>query len=308
MSASLKLAIAYANTNRTWKEVPTNVLSLGQHAFDTGYVTLSYTVLGSGPLVIAQIPGWGIGQSYLSDGLASLHDSFSILYLNPRGTPPSSRPTEPSAMSSAHMVEDLESLRRYLGLETMTLLGHSNGGSITLGYSQRYPDRVVDLILLGHELQGFDDSATYIEFAMKRKDDPVYNTALMRLQTFKAESDEEMQEALMGILPFYFANPTLSMPTLMETMKGPPSSWALNAQRAADRRAPTYLVDHLDSVTARTLILVGREDALCSVKAAERAHAGIKGSRLVIIEDCGNFAWIEKKEEVLDAVSRFLEG
>ena len=204
------------------------------------------------------------------------------------------------------MVEDLETLRQYLKLGSMLLLGHSNGGSIALGYAQQYPSHVEKLVLIDHELQGFDDSATYVEFAMKRKDDPIYSAALERLQTFRADTDEELQEGLNDILPFYFANPMISVPNMLETMQNKPSSWALNHQRAADRDRSTYLVDDLDKLIAKTLIMVGREDPFCSVEAAKKAHVGIARSELVILEDCGHFAWIENKD-CLDIMSRFLK-
>ncbi|CAD6579999.1 MAG: hypothetical protein ASARMPREDX12_009431 [Alectoria sarmentosa] len=306
MSASFRAAIAYSNSTRESTHYDTDPLSPGLHSFSTGYNKLTYTIFGTGPsLVVCQVPGWGIGPSYISNGLAPLHGSLKILYFTPRGTPPSSRPLDASEMSSKHMVEDLEILRQYLKLGSMLLLGHSNGGSIVLGYAQQYPSHVEKLVLIDHELQGFDDSATYIEFAMKRKDDHIYGAALERLQSFKADTNEEMQEGLNGILPFYFANPTESVPKMLETMEDMPSSWALNHQRAADRERPTYLVDDLNKVEATTLIVVGRDDPFCSVKAAEKTHAGMATSELVILEDCGHFAWIENRE-CLDVVSRFL--
>ena len=307
MSASLRAAIAFANSTRAPTTRPdTDLLSPGPHSFSTGYNRLTYTVFGTGPtLVICQAPGWGIGSTYLSNGLAPLHDEFKMLYFNPRGTPPSSRPVDAMAMSSEDMVRDLELLRGYLGLEAVRLLGHANGGSIALGYAARYPSRVEKLVLLDHELQGFDDSAAYVAFATARQDDPMYGAALRRLRTFKADTDEEMRDELEGILPFYFARPRESLPKLLEMMQDVPSAWALNQHRAADGEKPTYLVDDLDRVEAKTLIVVGREDAFCSVRAAERAHAGIAKSELVIFEDCGHFAWIES-DECLDTVSRFL--
>ena len=306
MSASFRAAVAYTNSTKGSTHLDTDPLSPGFHSFSTGYNRLTYTIFGTGSsLVICQVPGWGIGPSYLSNGLASLHDSFKILYFTPRGTPPSSRPLDTSEMSSKHMVEDLETLRQHLKLDSMILLGHSNGGSIALRYAQQYPSHVEKLVLFDHELQGFDDSATYAEFAMKRKDDPIYIAALERLQKFKADTDEEMQEVLIEILPFYFANPTEAVPKMLETIQNKPSSWALNHQRAADRDRPTYLVDDLDKVEATTLIMVGREDPFCSVEAGKKAHAGIARSELVIFEDCGHFAWIEN-EGCLDVMSQFL--
>lgn len=133
----------------------TDPLSPGLHNFSTGYNNLTYMIFGTGPsLVICQVPGWGIGPSYLSNGLAPLHDSFEILYFTPRGTPPSSRPLDTLEMSSKHMVDDLEILRQYLKLGSMLLLGHSNGGSIAFGYAQQYPSHVDKLVCLTTSCKG----------------------------------------------------------------------------------------------------------------------------------------------------------
>lgn len=52
----------------------------------------------------------------------------------------------------------------------------------------------------------------------------MFSTALEPLQMFKADTDEEMHEGLNAILPFYFANPTRSMPKMLETMENKPFS------------------------------------------------------------------------------------
>ena len=205
------------------------------------------------------------------------------------------------------MVKDLEALRLHLGLAMITLLGHSNGGSIALGYAERYLERVQKVILLDHQFEGFDDSTAFMGFAMRRKDNPVHSAALVRLQKFRADTDEEVHESLMGVLPLYFVDPTGCLPLMRETVDDLPFSWAFNAQGTADKKMPTSLIDDLDNVIAKTLILVGREDAFCSVRAADRTHAGIKNSKLFIFEECGHFAWIVKKDQLLDAVSGFLE-
>ena len=59
---------------------------------------------------------------------------------------------------------------------------------------------------------------------------------------------------------------------------------------------------------AQTLVLVGREDPFCSVRAAERALIDIVGSKLIDLEDCGHFAGIEKREDFMDVVGNFLSS
>jgi pimeloyl-ACP methyl ester carboxylesterase len=45
-------------------------------------------------------------------------------------------------------VEDLEALRRHVGLDAFDLAGHSHGGSVALKYALAYPDRLDRLVVL----------------------------------------------------------------------------------------------------------------------------------------------------------------
>jgi pimeloyl-ACP methyl ester carboxylesterase len=59
-------------------------------------------------------------------------------------------------------------------------------------------------------------------------------------------------------------------------------------------------------VTARTLIIWGKHDALCSQVAATALAEGISGSELVLIDDCGHVPWIEKHDVFMSALTNFL--
>jgi pimeloyl-ACP methyl ester carboxylesterase len=52
----------------------------------------------------------------------------------------------------------------------------------------------------------------------------------------------------------------------------------------------------------KTLIVIGTEEAFCTVKVAEVVQAGILGSEL-IIHNSGHFPWIEDKEQFARTVS-----
>jgi pimeloyl-ACP methyl ester carboxylesterase len=64
----------------------------------------------------------------------------------------------------------------------------------------------------------------------------------------------------------------------------------------------------LASITCPTMIVVGRQDALTPVKVAEEMHAGIKGSRLEIIPDCGHLPTMERPDAVSQLLSQWLES
>jgi len=55
-----------------------------------------------------------------------------------------------------------------------------------------------------------------------------------------------------------------------------------------------------------TLIVWGRQDALVPVNCGELFQQNIRGSRLVIMEQCGHAPQIEQPQEFVNIVSEFL--
>jgi proline iminopeptidase len=53
------------------------------------------------------------------------------------------------ANTTAHLVADIEALRRYLGIERWLLFGGSWGSTLALAYAQAHPDRVAACVLRG---------------------------------------------------------------------------------------------------------------------------------------------------------------
>jgi proline iminopeptidase len=284
-------------------------LAEGTHSFTADGITFAYTIFGTGPLLVVQSVGWGLSSLYLQNGLRPLEAHFKVLYFSPRGNGESTRPASASAMSSKDMAYDLEHLRHHLQLPSLARLGHSNAGAIALAYAERFPTRVSKLILANHELQTFD-SDNQKTFAAARKDHPVYGPALQQLMSLMMNipsTDEELSSGLQKALPYYFAD-TEKTHIQAENMGGSPiSAWALSSQIAADKAAPFPHVAELGNVEADTLILFGKEDAICSVAAGERTRDGIKRSRLVVWENCGHFPWVEKPKEFIGEVTAFLK-
>jgi len=64
----------------------------------------------------------------------------------------------------------------------------------------------------------------------------------------------------------------------------------------------------LASIRCPALIIVGNEDALTPVKVAEEMHAGIAGSRLEVIPDCGHLTTLERPEAVNALFLEWLAG
>jgi pimeloyl-ACP methyl ester carboxylesterase len=63
----------------------------------------------------------------------------------------------------------------------------------------------------------------------------------------------------------------------------------------------------LKSIHCPTLVLVGDGDALTPPALAEEIVAGVAGSRLVVVADCGHLSTMERPEAVNRALVEWIE-
>jgi proline iminopeptidase len=76
-----------------------------------------------------------------------LERHVQMIYLDERGCGRSERPSDHNyAMPT--LLDDIEALRRHLGVPQLSLMGHSFGGTIALEYAARHPGQVSKLIIL----------------------------------------------------------------------------------------------------------------------------------------------------------------
>lgn len=88
-------------------------------------------------------PGGRVQNQLLN--LSELASTHVVLGYTQRGVPGSEADT--ATLTVERHVEDLEAVRRHLGLERLTLFGHSWGTALAVLYAERYPERVARLIL-----------------------------------------------------------------------------------------------------------------------------------------------------------------
>ncbi|CAI7655197.1 unnamed protein product [Penicillium glandicola] len=262
-------------------------------------------------LIVVQPPGWGLGSQYLQNGLRGLWapedhantantSGRTVIFFHSRGTDGSSRALASQMSSMPDFASDLEDLRQHLHLEQYpVLLGHSNGGAIALGYAEMYPSRVGKLVLLDHQLVGLQDKRL-LQFEATRMD-PRYQDAWDGMLNRRTGSDEEFTESVRGTWPLYFFDPQQYVPELLRDIGDP--------QGRCDRKLmdSMQMVERLGDVQAETLIIFGREDMICGTGIAERTAKDIRNARLITYGECGHFPWIERKEQTILDIRKFIE-
>ena len=78
----------------------------------------------------------------------ALEPRLRMVYYDQRGSGRSEKPQEAEAYSIPILVEDIEGLRRALGVERMVLVGHSFGGLLALEYAATHPEAVAGLAVV----------------------------------------------------------------------------------------------------------------------------------------------------------------
>lgn len=272
-------------------------LQPGEHNVTVNGLSIHYTVRGHGPLLVVQAPGWGIGSTYLRNGLAPLEKQFTVVTYDPRGSGRSSHALDYFQLNESDMADDLEQLRRAWNVPALDLIGHSNGGAIAIAYAERYPDNVHKLMLVGTQLIGFSDrQATKKESAWRRADSH-FKMALDRLAGPTPTTDAEFTQWFRDTAAYYQYDPAMNNVALLQTVTAPltAAAYALYTSTAVKPEMPP--LSALAAVKARTLILVGRHDPVCPVEVSEKLQHDIPGARLVVYEDTGHFPWIEQSDK-----------
>lgn len=123
----------------------------GPHDVVVNGVRLWYRVAGTAPADAPPVvflhggPGQG-SQSFAALAGPRLEPALRMVYLDQRGSGRSERPWN-GAYSIDLLVEDLEGVRRGLGVPRMALLAQSFGAVVALEYAARYPAHVSRMVI-----------------------------------------------------------------------------------------------------------------------------------------------------------------
>src|SRR5687768_1220416 len=113
-------------------------------------VRLFYRLVGTGTEPVVLIHGGpGLTSDYLADDLMPMARDHSLLIYDQRGIGRSTLVSDSASLAANRYVDDLEAIRKHLGLEQLTLLGHSWGAAPATLYAMQYPERVRRMILVG---------------------------------------------------------------------------------------------------------------------------------------------------------------
>lgn len=279
---------------------------------------LYYRDTGEGLPVVVLHGGPDFDHRYLLPDLDRLADTFRLIYYDQRGRGNSVAGVRPEDVSITSEMGDLEALRQHFGLETVSLLGHSWGTVLALEYALRHPDRVSHLILMNPAPASHADRLLFRqELLQHMPDDIARMEALFPGHEAAYESGDPAAVAVYYRVYFRHTlwDPEEHLDRVVTGLGlGPTAGDILRVRAIEDRLmaettgATDYdLLPKLADVTTPSLVIHGASDVIPLVCARHIAEA-LPDGRLVVLDDCGHFAYLERPEEVFREIAAFVVG
>lgn len=232
-----------------------------------------------------------------------LSSKLQLIYFDHRGQGRSAR-GDPNKYTLDENVEDMEALRRHLGLGPIVSIGTSYGGVVGMAHAARYPEAVSHLVLIvtaAHS--GFIDRA---KETVSQRGTPEQIAACDDLFGGRVTTREQMQHYLevMGSLYSCKHDATAARARLERAILNPEAFNRVYGPEGCLRNFDFRPM--LAAITAPTLIIAGRHDWICPPEFSQEIHQHISDSDLRIFEESSHAVLGDETQLCLDAIAGFV--
>jgi pimeloyl-ACP methyl ester carboxylesterase len=250
-------------------------------------VKSAFSVEGEGePLFL--IHGIGASRASFAGLVPHLKSEFRCISYDLRGHGASPTPKPPYSLDD--LVEDLEALRKELGIEKAHFAGHSLGGMIGPAYARKYPQHVLTVGLYSTAaFRTADDSAKVkgVVAAMRAKGIPQVLETL-KDRWFTPEFAER--------------RPDVISRRMQQVIDTDPEVFL----SVFDIYAETEMSPWLHEVKQPCLVLTGENDGGCNPRLNKEIAAALPDAELVILPVLRHAILLEAADEVAPPVLDFL--
>ncbi len=281
----------------------------GPHDVVINGVRLWYRVAGKQVTGVAPVvflhggPGQG---SYHFAALAGpyVEPTLRLVYFDQRGSGRSERPWT-GEYGKSTLIEDIEGLRRELGVQQIALIGHSFGGTLALEYAARYPEHVSAVVFVA----GLWNAPLQLGYRCQRiraayRDAPVLrDSAVADNCDWVWKLPDARRQAIMQGLMFPDSTVRLRLDSV-EKASGLKYGGELDA--ATFKAFLQYRFAAHQRLTMPVLVIAGRHDGAAASEGLRDLTRLLPNSRLLEYERSGHFAYLDEPERFARDVTVFL--
>jgi proline iminopeptidase len=271
-------------------------------------VNIYYRTFGIGTPILIINGGPGLN----SDGFVELAKILSaqnqtIIY-DQRGTGRSAmQKTDASTITMQLMIDDMENLRKQLKIERWIILGHSFGGMLASYYATIHPDKIISMILsssggIDLELLSYVSKNINARLTPQQLDSANYwsqkitggdTSYFARLQRARALANAYVYDKKYA-------------PLIAERLTH--SNLRVNDLVWQDMQKSNFnCAQKLSTFTRPVLIIQGKEDII-EERISQKANRILKNSKLVILDHCVHYGWLDNRDAYLSEVEKFISG
>lgn len=248
---------------------------------------IAYKKAGKGqPLLI--IHGNRDKKEYFSGIIKALEPYFEVYAIDLRGHGDSDKPE--SGYKLEAFLEDIRQFVGKMGMGSLNIIGHSLGATLAMKTALDNPN-VEKLILMG----------TSANFHPGFRPE---NIGINSIGSTNLNEDAVKDSIQNAIAPYFFMD---EYPQVRETITGHWREIPAYMQRALvmELKHPD-MREEISRIKSSTLVIAGEKDRITSFDQCKYVADNIKGSVLQVIQGTGHFMFLEKPDEVISTIKKFL--
>ena len=267
---------------------------------------LAYHEVGAGEPVVC-LPGGPMQDSQYLGDLGGLSSTCQLILLDLRGTGQSAVPEDGASYRCDRLVDDVEALRRRLGLDRMDMLAHSAGANLAVLYAARHPERVRRLVLVTPSLvaAGIEISASdRREVAQLRRDEPWFPAGSAALARIAAGDGTDADWD--AVIPFLYGrwDDAARAREADASQSNDEAAVIFGAEGAFD---PVGTRAALATLAAPVLVLAGELDVNTPPPRAAELAGLFPSSDFFVQRGTGHYPWLDDADAFVAAASSFLK-
>ena len=287
---------------------------------DANGVMIYYTSFGKGAPLVLLHGGPGASHDYFLPYLLPLARHNRLIFIDERGSGKSQKLEDPSGYTVENMVEDVETVRKALGLGKINVLGHSYGGVLAQAYALKYQQNINHLILGSTFASTKAINQVFVD--MKEKMSPELRARIDKMEADGLfghgkpyEQNRYTNDYMIaawgeGYFPYLYQNhpdpnydPIANGNTAWDLYR---EMWGSHGEFVIDGNMKSVeYTDRLAAIKVPTLVMCGDHDE-SAPSLSEAMHAKIKGSKIVVLPKSGHMTFVDQPNLFIKNVEDFL--
>ena len=250
------------------------------------------------------------GAVFWSSALAPLAQNHTVIFYDLLGRGRS----DTASMSRIVMdsiLGDLETVRKFFGLQRMGLVGVSVNGLVVAAYAAAHPDRVARLALVNPIAPTADAQTSYSPPERAARTDSAARRELLRLRDTHASREAICRQFWKASIGWFVGDPAASS-RIQPTWCTVPNETVDAALLWLGSFSSTFgswdLTGAAHNIKTPTLVVRAERDYFANPEGAKAWAAAIPGARLLTLSGLGHLAALEKPDAVNAPLREFFAG